>query len=419
MSTEKMYDIAKEIYGAIGVDTDAAIKKMEAFTLSIHCWQGDDVTGFENSGAALDGGLAATGNYPGKARNPRELRADMEKAFSMIPGKKKAGIHAMYLEADKKVDRDEIEPKHFEGWINWAREQNVGIDFNPTFFSHPKASSGFTMSSTDESVRKFWVEHNIRSCKISEYIGKELGVRSINNIWIPDGYKDSAYDKTAPRKQLIKSLDETFAVEYDQNYVGNSLESKLFGIGSEAYVTGSHEFYMGYTIKNQNKNVLLTMDAGHYHPTEMISAKISSLLLFVNEILLHVSRPVRWDSDHVVVMDDELMAIAQEIVRGGYEKRVHVALDYFDASINRIAAWVIGSRNTLKAMLKAYLEPRETLRKAEFDGDLTMRLAMVEELKSYPFEAVWDKYCEMNNVPVRNEWISEVKTYEQKVLASR
>lgn len=419
MSTEKMYDIAKEIYGGIGVDTEAAIKKLEEFTLSIHCWQGDDVTGFENSGAVLDGGLAATGNHPGKAKNPIELRADMEKAFSMIPGKKKAGIHAMYLESDKKIDRDAIEPKHFEGWINWAKEQNIGIDFNPTFFSHPKASDGFTLSSGDESIRKFWVEHNIRSCQIAEYIGKELGIRSINNIWIPDGYKDTAYDKTAPRKQLIKSLDETFAIAYNQKYVGNSLESKLFGIGSEAYVTGSHEFYMGYTVTNQDKNVMLTMDAGHYHPTEMISAKISSMLLFVNEMLLHVSRPVRWDSDHVVIMDDELMAIAQEIVRGGYEKQVHVALDYFDASINRIAAWVIGSRNTLKAMLKAYLEPVEMLKKAELDGDLTMRLAMVEELKSYPFDAVWDKYCEMNNVPVRNAWISEVKAYEKEILTNR
>jgi len=417
MSTQKSYENAKEIYAGLGVDTDKAVEAMKNFTLSIHCWQGDDVGGFENSGASLDGGLAATGNYPGKARNAGELRGDMTKAFEFIPGHKKANIHAMYLEAGKKVDRDEIEPKHFDGWVNWAKEQKIGIDFNPTYFSHPKAADGFTLSSADEGIRRFWIEHTKRCRIISEYIGKQTGVRSINNIWIPDGFKDATVDKIAPRERLMRSLDECVAKPLDPSATGDAVESKLFGIGSESYVVGSHEFYLCYVMRN--KHLLLTLDAGHYHPTETISSKISTIMLYIVEMLLHVSRPVRWDSDHVVVMDDELLAICQEIVRGNYDYRMNVALDYFDASINRIAAWVIGARNTMKTMLRAYLEPYELLKKAEADGDLTTRLAISEELKSYPFQSVWDYYCEINNVPVRDKWLTGVKDYEKNVLSKR
>ncbi|MCL2815094.1 MAG: L-rhamnose isomerase [Oscillospiraceae bacterium] len=417
MSVSKAYEKAKEIYAGLGVDTDKALEAMKAFTLSIHCWQGDDVGGFENSGASLDGGIAATGNYPGKASKPCDLRADMAKAFLFIPGPKKANIHAMYLESDKKVDRDEIEPAHFEGWVNWAKDLKIGIDFNPTYFSHPKAADGFTLSSSNESIRKFWVEHTKRCRVISEYIGKQTGVRSINNIWIPDGYKDFTVDKRAPREKLLESLDESIAVKLDPKATCDAVESKLFGIGSETYVVGSHEFYLCYVMKN--KQLLLCLDAGHFHPTETVSAKISTVMMFMDELLLHVSRPVRWDSDHVVALDDELLAMCAEIVRGGYENKINVALDYFDASINRIAAWVIGSRNTLKGMLKAYLEPVGLLKKAEAEGDLTTRLAILEEVKSYPFYAVWNYYCEMQNVPVRDKWLAEVKKYENDVLSKR
>ena len=418
MSVQKSYELAKEIYAGLGVDTDKAIAAMKNFVLSVHCWQGDDVGGFENSGAALDGGLAATGNYPGKARSPQELRADMSKAFEFIPGIKKANIHAMYLETDgKKVDRDEIEPAHFEGWINWAKENKMGLDFNPTYFSHPKASDGFTLSNADGGVRKFWIEHTKRCRKIAEYIGKQTGFRSVNNIWIPDGYKDMTVDKKGPRERLAQSLDESLREVFDPSATADALESKLFGIGSEAYVVGSHEFYLLYVAKNSNN--LLTLDVGHFHPTESIAGKISAIMLFITEMLLHVSRPVRWDSDHVVAMDDELIAVCQEVARGGYEGKMNVALDYFDASINRVAAWVIGSRNAQKAMLRAYLEPYELLKKAELDGDLTARLAIGEELKFYPFSAVWDYYCEISDVPVRDKWLADVQKYEKDVLAKR
>ena len=417
MSIQKSYETAKEIYAGLGVDTDKALEAMKKFVLSIHCWQGDDGIGFENTGIGVDGGLAVTGNHPGKARNATELRADMTKAFEFIPGIKKANIHAMYLEADKKVDRDEIEPKHYDNWINWAKEQKIGLDFNPTCYSHPKAKDGFTLSHSDEGIRQFWVEHVKRCRKISEYMGKQTGVRSINNIWIPDGYKDMTFDKTAPRERLMRSLDESIQEQLDPSATGDAVESKLFGIGSESYVVGSHEFYLCYVMRN--KNLLLTMDAGHYHPAETISGKISTIMMFIVEMLLHVSRPVRWDSDHVVALDDELLAICQEIVRGNYDYRMNVALDYFDASINRIAAWVIGSRNAQKAMLRAYLEPYEMLKKAELDGDLTTRLAIGEELKFYPFQAVWDYYCEMSNVPVRDKWLADVKKYENDVLSNR
>jgi L-rhamnose isomerase len=417
MSIQKAYEAAKEIYAGIGVDTDKAIEAMKKFTLSVHCWQGDDVNGFENSGEALSGGLAATGNHPGKARTPEELRADMTKAFELIPGTKKANIHAMYLESDTKVDRDAIEPKHFDGWVNWAKDLKIGLDFNPSCFSHPKANEGFTLSSADEGIRQFWIEHAKRCRKISEYIGGQTGVRSINNIWIPDGYKDITIDKTGPRERLMRSLDEILMEMLDPSCMGDALESKLFGIGSESYVVGSHEFYLCYVMKN--KQNLLCLDVGHFHPTENISSKISAIMIFIMEMLLHVSRPVRWDSDHVVIMDDELLAVCQEIVRGGYDYRMNVALDYFDASINRVAAWVIGSRNTQKAMLRAYLEPYEMLKKAELEGDLTTRLAISEELKFYPYQSVWNYFCEINNVPVRDKWLADVKKYENDVLSKR
>lgn len=417
MSTLNAYKLAKEVYASIGVDTDKVVELMKNFTLSIHCWQGDDVGGFEHSGEALGGGIAATGNHPGKARNGDELRADLEKAFSMFPGKKKVGLHASYLEADTFVDRDAVRPEHFKRWVDWGRATDTGLDFNPTYFAHPKAADGLLLSHPDKGIRDFWIEHGIRSREISEYMGKELGKRSINNIWTPDGYKDLVYDKTNPRVLLMDSLDKIIAKKMDKNATADALESKLFGIGSESYVTGSHEFYMGYCMKHPE--VMMTLDSGHYHPTEVVSAKISTLMLYFQELLLHVSRPVRWDSDHVVIMDDELLAIAQEIVRGGYMNRVNVSLDYFDASINRVAAWVIGARNTHKAVLRAMLEPVEALKKAELEGDFTTRLAMGEELKSYPFAAVWDYYCEMSGVPVRDAWLKEVEQYEKDVLSKR
>ena len=417
MSIQKSYEIAKEIYAEIGVDTNKALEMMKKFTLSIHCWQGDDGVGFENSGLSMSGGILATGNYPGRATTPQELRADMAKAFEFIPGLKKANIHAMYLDSDKKVERDEIEPKYYDNWINWAKEQKIGLDFNPTCYSHPKSIDGFTLSSSNEGTRQFWIEHTKRCRKIAEYIGKQTGIRCVNNIWIPDGYKDITIDKTAPRERLMRSLDECIREQLNPSAMCDAVESKLFGLGSESYVVGSHEFYLCYVMRN--KQLLLCLDAGHFHPSETISGKISTIMLFINEMLLHVSRPVRWDSDHVVTMDDELLAICQEISRGSYDGRMNVALDFFDASINRIAAWVIGSRNTLKTMLRAYLEPVDLLKKTEANGDLTTRLALSEELKSYPFQSVWDYYCETNNVPVRDKWLADVKKYERDILSKR
>ncbi len=416
MTTLKAYELAKEQYAEIGVDTDAAIARLKDIPLSIHCWQGDDVGGFEND-AALDGGLAVTGNHPGKARTREELFADMSFAFGLIPGKKKASVHAIYCEPKKNEDRDTMSCDRFDAWIDFAKQEKIGLDFNPTFFSHPKSGDGFTLSHPDAGIRKFWIEHGKRSRKISEYFGKNLGIRSNNNIWIPDGYKDIPYDREAPRARLAEALDDVIAEKLDPKYTKDSVESKVFGLGTEAYVVGSHEFYMGYAMKN--RELMITLDAGHFHPTEVISNKISSLLLFVDEILLHVSRPVRWDSDHVVILDDELNAIAQEIIRNRHEDRVNVALDYFDGSINRIAAWVIGARNTQKALLTALLEPNAALKDAENKFDYTTRLALVEEMKSYPFAAVWDYYCESAGVPVRGAWLDTVKKYENDVLLKR
>ena len=418
MSIEKSYELAREQFAQIGVDTDKAIERLKNIPISIHCWQGDDVAGFENLDGGLDGGLAVTGNYPGKAKTPDQLRADMNFAFSLIPGPKKANIHAFYSEPKNvKVDRDSITTECFTEWADWAVEQKIGLDFNPTCFSHAKSSDGLTLSHPDEGIRQFWIDHCIRSREISEFLGKRTGIRSVNNIWVPDGYKDNCYDKVAPRARLLDSLNKIEAKKLDSKYTKDAVESKVFAVGVEAFTVGSHEFYMGYGMKNPD--VMVCLDAGHFHPTEVISNKISSMLLFSDEILLHVSRPMRWDSDHVVILDDELQAIAQEIIRNDFESRVNIALDFFDASINRIAAWVIGSRNTQKALLKAMLEPIDLLKKAEYDFDFTTRLALTEEYKSYPFGAVWDYYCEQMGVPTREAWLEKVRTYEKDVLLKR
>lgn len=413
---ETAYQLAKDRYAETGVDSELALKTLSTIPISLHCWQGDDVGGFEDPDRGLSGGIMATGNYPGKARTVSELRQDLNMAYRLIPGDHRLNLHAIYLESDRKVERNAIEPKHFSGWVNWAKENNHGIDFNPTLFSHPLADDGFTLSHHDENVRQFWIEHCIVCRKIGEYFGQELGTTTITNIWIPDGYKDTPVDRSLPRYLLKDSLDKVFAEQVDRRFNLDAVESKLFGIGSESYVVGSHDFYLGYAIANQ---ILLCLDAGHYHPTETIADKISAALLYVPELLLHVSRGVRWDSDHVVTMTDELQAITQEIIRGSYLERVHIGLDFFDASINRIAAWTIGTRNTLRALLMATLEPLNQMRTAEIKGDYTTRLAFLEEQKGMPFGAVWDYYCLQQGVPVGMAYMSEIRAYEKKVLADR
>lgn len=410
------YELAKERYAEIGVNTDEALKKLQNMKISVHCWQGDDVKGFLNPNGELTGGIMATGNYPGAARTPEQLRQDLEKAYSLIPGKHKLNLHAIYLDTDEKVDLNEIEPKHFTAWVDWAKEQGLGLDFNPTFFSHPMYKDGFTLASPDKEVRDFWVEHGKRTRKIAEYFGKEIGQTSINNFWIPDGFKDNPVDTLAPRQRLMEALDEIFSEQLNEDFTQEAVESKLFGIGAEAYTVGSHEFYMGYGI---SRNKLVCLDAGHFHPTEVISNKLSALSLFSKGIMLHVSRPVRWDSDHVVIMDDELQAIAREIVRNNLLERTNIGLDFFDATINRIAAWVIGTRNTQKALLKALLEPTAFLKQKELEGDFTTRLAYTEELKDFPFGDVWNYFCVKNNVPVGFDWFKEVQQYEKDILLNR
>ena len=413
---EKAYEIAKQRYAELGVDTDKSIGLLSKTAISLHCWQGDDVGGFETSEGLSGGGLVATGAYPGKARTADELREDIEKAMSLIPGKHRLNLHAMYAETAGKVDRNELTPEHFSTWIDWAKANGLGMDFNGTFFSHPKADSGFTLSSADEAIRGFWVEHGIACRKIGAAMGKELGTPCVTNLWIPDGYKDIPVDRKGPRRRLRKSLDEIFAEKADQNHLLDCVESKLFGIGSECYVVGSHEFYLGYAVRN---NVLLCLDTGHFHPTEVVSDKISSVMEFLDRILLHVSRGVRWDSDHVVILSDELRAICEEIVRGDLLDRIHIGLDFFDASINRVAAWVIGTRCMLKALLIALLEPTDKLREMELSGDFTSRLAMLEELKTMPFGAVWDYYCTKMEVPMGPDWLKEIRDYEAKVTNLR
>lgn len=372
--------------------------------------------GFLNRDQELTGGIAVTGNYPGAARTADELRQDLEKAFSLIPGKHKVNLHAIYADTDERVELDQLEPKHFANWVTWAKEHGLGLDFNPTCFSHEKSADGFTLSHPDPQIRQFWIDHCKASRKIGAYFGQELGQTCVTNVWVPDGFKDIPVDRMGPRKRLKESLDEIFAERLDPASHLDAVESKVFGIGSESYVVGSHEFYMGYGLQN---NKLICLDAGHFHPTETISGKLSSLALFAEGILLHISRPVRWDSDHVVIMDDELLDIARELVRHDLLAKTHIGLDFFDASINRIAAWVIGMRNTLKALLRAMLEPTELLRQAELAKDYTTRLALLEEFKSYPYGAVWDYYCARQGVPVREAWLDEVKAYEQEVLSVR
>ena len=410
------YTIAKERYAAIGVDIDLAIDKLKQISISLHCWQGDDVGGFEDPDRGLGGGIMATGNYPGKARNAEELRKDLDLAYSLIPGTHRLNLHAMYLEASQKVERNAIQPEHFCGWADWAKANNHGVDFNPSCFSHPLADDGFTLAHKDESIRQFWIEHCIASREIGAYFGKTLGTPAVTNIWVPDGYKDTPADRKAPRERLADSLDKVLATPINPAHNLDAVESKLFGLASESYVVGSHEFYLGYAIKN---NTLLCLDAGHFHPTETIADKISSSLLYVDELLLHVSRGVRWDSDHVVTLTDDLQAIMQEIVRGDYLDRVHIGLDFFDASINRIAAWVIGTRNGLKALLLALLEPRNLLRQYENEDNYTARLALLEEQKVMPFGAVWDHYCELQGVPVGMDYMKDIVAYEESELSKR
>jgi L-rhamnose isomerase len=414
---EAAYEIAKERYGLLGVNTDAALERLASVSLSLHCWQGDDVTGLENSGEALSGGIAATGNYPGKARNGDELRRDLDAAYALIPGKHRLNLHAMYAEFNgEKVDRNQLRPEHFTAWRDWAVEKGHGIDFNPTCFSHPMAASGFTLASYDEGVRQFWIEHCIASREIGAWFGEALGTPCVTNIWIPDGYKDTPFERRRPREILRDSLDAVLAKPLDPRHNLDAVECKLFGLGVESYTVGSHEFYMGYAT---SRKILLCLDAGHFHPTETIADKISSTLLYLDEILLHASRGVRWDSDHVVTLTDDLQAIGQEIVRGGYLDRVHIGLDFFDASINRIAAWAIGSRNTLRSLLMALLEPSALLRDLEVQGDYSARLALLEELKGLPFGAVWDYYCLRQGVPVGLQLIDAFRAYEREVLSQR
>jgi L-rhamnose isomerase len=414
---QNRYKLAQEHYAQLGVDTEQALTRLREISISIHCWQGDDVGGFESSGE-LGGGLAVTGNYPGKARTGAELRSDLEQAFRLIPGRHRLNLHSLYGEhpAGRIIGRDKLGPELFRGWVDWARSVKIGMDFNPSFFSHPKAADGFTLAHRDKGIREFWIAHGIACRKIGAFIGKELGSPCVTNVWIPDGMKDTPVDRKTPRLILEESLNRMFAEKIDPKFNLDAVEGKLFGIGSESYVVGSHEFYFGYAIRNQK---LLCLDAGHFHPTEGIADKISSVLTHLNEILLHVSRGVRWDSDHVVVLGDDLRATAEELVRGDYLSRVHIGLDYFDASINRVAAWVIGTRCMLKALLVAMLEPIERLREFEASGDYTSRLAMLEELKTMPAGAVWDYHCQQQSVPVGPAWIDEVKRYERDVLLKR
>jgi L-rhamnose isomerase len=413
---KQAYSAATSRYAELGVDTEVAMKKLAEIPISMHCWQGDDVGGFETLATGLSGGIAVTGNYPGKARTPDELRNDFEKALSLIPGQHRINLHAFYGEfGGQKVDRNAIEPKHFQAWIDWAKQHKLGIDFNPTCFSHPKASDGFTLSHADKGIRNFWIDHCVASREIGAAMGKALGSPTVTNVWIPDGYKDLPANRAAPRERLADSLDKVFAKKLNPKHHLDAVECKLFGLGSESYVVGSHEFYMGYAIKHQK---LLCLDAGHFHPTETIADKISSVLMYVPEILLHVSRGVRWDSDHVVTLDDALQSIASELVRNSYLSRTHIGLDFFDASINRIAAWVIGTRNTLKSLLIALLEP-PAMKLAEREGDLTARLALMEEYKALPWSAVWDQYCVTAEVPVGANWLAEVQRYEKAVLSKR
>jgi L-rhamnose isomerase len=414
----KLYNQAKEQYAMLGVDTEKAIERMQEVIISLHCWQTDDVGGFERPGAVLTGGgIQATGNYPGKAMTIEQMRADLDKVMQLLPGKQRLNLHAIYGEfGERQVERNEIEPRHFQGWIDWAASHGTGLDFNGTFFSHPYAANGFTLSSKDEGIRQYWVEHLKRCREIGAEMGKQLGTSCIHNTWIPDGSKDVPIDRNGYRLQLKKSLDEGYEKDISKEFLKDAVESKLFGIGAESMTVGSHDFYLGYAIK---KNKMICLDNGHFHPTEQVGDKISSCLHFVDEILLHITRPVRWDSDHVVTLNEEIQLIASEVVRNNFFGRVKTGLDFFDASINRIGAYIIGTRATQKAFLIALLEPTERLLALEEEGRFFERLAFLEELKSKPFGAVWDYYCLMNDVPVGEGYIAEVQLYEKEVLSKR
>jgi L-rhamnose isomerase len=414
---ETPYQLAKARYAELGVDPDQALAKLATIPISLPCWQGDDVGGFEHVGNGLgDSGLAVTGNYPGKARTVAELRADAEVALSLIPGRHRFNLHASYAElGGARVDRDALEVQHFQGWIEWAKAKHVGLDFNPTCFAHSKAN-GATLSHADAGIRQFWIRHCQASRRIGAAMGKALGSATVTNVWIPDGMKDSPADRRGPRERLAAALDEVFSAPLDPAHNLDAIEGKLFGLGTESFTVGSHEFYLSYAVKKQ---MMLCMDAGHFHPTESIADKISAVLCFLPKLLLHVSRGVRWDSDHVAILNDDLLAIAQELCRGNYLGRTHVGLDYFDASINRVAAWVIGARSVQRALLIALLEPTETLKQLELSGDFTGRLALMEELKTLPFGAVWDYYCLKQGSPAGQQWLAEVKRYERTVLANR
>jgi L-rhamnose isomerase len=411
------FEYAKARYADLGIDVEKAVQQLDKLPISLHCWQADDVTGFENGDGELTGGIQATGNYPGKARSISELRADIDKAMSLIPGDHRVNIHAFYGDfKGESVDRDQIEPKHFQSWIDWAKEKNYKLDFNCTCFSHAKSADGLTLSHPDQEIRDFWIEHVIRCRKIAEEMGRQLGSKCMHNIWVPDGSKDLTVNRLQYRQNLKDSLDKIFEYKTNDEYMKDCIESKLFGIGAESYTVGSHEFYMGYGMKN---DVVVTLDSGHFHPTEVISDKISSLLLFSPEVMLHVSRGIRWDSDHVVIQSDELMAIAQEIVRADAVDKVHIGLDYFDASINRIGAYVVGVRATQKALLQALLEPIAQLRAYEAKGQNFERLALLEEAKSMPWAAVFDYYCMKKGVIAGEAYIADIQQYEKDVTSKR
>lgn len=414
---ESAYEIARAQYAELGVDAQQALSRLEQVPLSLHCWQGDDVGGFEGDGQSLGDGLAVTGNYPGKAQTPDQLRSDVEMALRMLPGRHRFNLHAMYAETGgRQVDRDALAPEHFQRWIDWARAEQLGLDFNPTFFSHPLVKDGLTLSHPDAEIRNFWIRHGAACRRIGQAMGKALDTPCVTNIWIPDGMKDTPVDRKGPRERLAASLDAILAEPIDSQYNLDAVEAKLFGIGSESYVVGSHEFYLGYAVANKT---LLCLDAGHFHPTETIADKLSAVFCWVDHVLLHVSRGVRWDSDHVVILDDAVRAIAEELVRGEFLDRVHIGLDFFDATVNRLAAWVVGARATLKALLIALLDPIDQLREAELAGDYTTRLATFERLKTMPFGQVWDYYCLNHEVPTESAWLRDIKAYENNVLASR
>lgn len=416
--TKKGYEIAKEYYAQYGIDVDKMLEICDKTPISLHCWQGDDVAGLEKKDGGLTGGIQATGNYPGAARNGDELRADIEKAMSYIPGELKVNLHASYLEADTVVDRNEIEPKHFEKWVAWAKENGIGLDFNPTYFSHPKSENG-TLSCADDDIRNFWIEHGIRCRKIGEYFYKETGKPCVINHWTPDGDKEFPIDTISPRLRLKDSYDKIFEATKDVEGVIDGIESKVFGIGLESYTVGSHEFCTSYVMDKKIPHIIMTLDTGHYHPTEVVSAKLGAVYAFSDSVLLHVSRPIRWDSDHVVAFDDETKSIMEELVRLEKLDKTYIATDFFDASVNRIAAWVIGIRNTRKALLAALLQPVELMKKLEAEGDVSGRLAYAQEFKAAPFALVWDYYCEKTGKGAGLSWLDGVREYEKNVLLKR